>query len=129
MITIKLELASNGVIKTVSDNNYNGAGSKHELRTVYETDNDTDYKNTIRFLYELSDDLGINLGNKYSPTVLNFDLGWGEKYEPTLQQLNDLVKATTANLKELKSWKKEREAAERVNQIIDATKPKDDLPF
>jgi hypothetical protein len=71
MITIKLELASNGVIKTVTDNNYNGAGSSHEKRTVYETDNDTNYNNTVRFLYDLSSDLGIDLGNKFSKDVLN----------------------------------------------------------
>ena len=128
MITIKLELASNGVIKTVTDNNYNGAGSSHEKRTVYETDNDTNYNNTVRFLYDLSSDLGIDLGNKFSKDVLNFELGWGDKYEPSYEEVKEMVKDTSKNLKELKQWEKELKAKSIVDDIIDIQK-KDDLPF
>ena len=128
MITIKLELASNGVIKTVSDNNYNGAGSSHEKRTVYETDNDTNYNNTVRFLYDLSSDLGIDLGNKFSKDVLNFELGWGDKYEPSYEEVKEMVKETSKNLKELRQWEKELKAKTIVEDIIDIQK-NDDLPF
>ena len=128
MITIKLELASNGVIKTVSDNNYNGAGSSHEKRTVYETDNDTNYNNTVRFLYDLTSDLGIDLGNKFSKDVLNFELGWGDKYEPSYEEVKEMVKETSKNLKELRQWEKELKAKTIVNDIIDIQK-NDDLPF
>jgi len=125
MITIKLELASNGVIKTVSDNNYNGAGSSHEKRTVYETEEDDNFDATIRFFYELSDDLGINLGNKYDKFVLDFDTQWGSKYEPTHEEVKQLVKDTTQNLKELRKWEKELKAKTAVQEIIDENK----LPF
>ena len=130
MITIKLELASNGVIKTVTDNNYNGAGSNHEMRTVYETENDENFSNTIRFLYDLSDDLGIDLGNKFSKDVLNFDIGWGDKYEPKYEEVKRLVKDTAQNLKELRKWEKELKAQAIVNDIIDSAKNEDvDMPF
>lgn len=125
MITIKLELASNGVIKTVNDNNYNGAGSNHELRTVYETESDHDFEATIRFFYELSDDLGINLGNKYDSAVLDFDTEWGSKYEPTHEEVKQLVKDTTKTLKELKQWEKELKAQSIVKDIID----ENNMPF
>lgn len=128
MITIKLELASNGVIKTVSDNNYNGAGSSHEKRTVYETDNDTNYNNTVRFLYDLTSDLGIDLGNKFSKDVLNFELGWGDKYEPSYEEVKEMVKETSKNLKELRQWEKELKAKTIVDDIIDVQR-NDDLPF
>ena len=125
MITIKLELASNGVIKTVSDNNYNGAGSNHEKRTVYETEEDENFDATIRFFYELADDLGINLGNKYDKFVLDFDTEWGSKYEPTHEEVKQLVKDTTQNLKELRKWEKELKEKAIVQDIID----ENDLPF
>ena len=125
MITIKLELASNGVIKTVSDNNYNGAGSNHEKRTVYETEEDENFDATIRFFYELADDLGINLGNKYDKFVLDFDTEWGSKYEPTHEEVKQLVKDTTQNLKDLRKWEKELKEKAIVQDIID----ENDLPF
>ena len=125
MITIKLELASNGVIKTVSDNNYNGAGSNHEKRTVYETEEDENFDATIRFFYELADDLGMNLGNKYDKFVLDFDTEWGSKYEPTHEEVKQLVKDTTQNLKELRKWEKELKEKAIVQDIID----ENDLPF
>jgi len=125
MITIKLELASNGVIKTVSDNNYNGAGSSHEKRTVYETEEDENFDATIRFFYELADDLGINLGNKYNKFVLDFDTQWGSKYEPNHEEVKQLVKDTAQTLKELRSWEKELKAKSIVQDIID----ENNMPF
>ena len=125
MITIKLELASNGVIKTVTDNNYNGAGSNHEKRTVYETEEDKNFDATIRFFYELSDDLGINLGNNYDQSVLDFGTEWGSKYQPSYEEVKQLVKDTTKNLKELRKWEKELKAQQTVQDIIDEEK----LPF
>jgi hypothetical protein len=129
MITIKLEIASNGVIKTVTDNNYNGAGSNHEKRTVYETENDEEFNNTVRFLYDLSDDLGIDLGNKFNKNVLNFELGWGDKYEPTYDEVKRLVKETSKNLKELRQWEKELKAKTVIEDIIAVNKGDSDLPF
>ena len=128
MITIKLEIASNGIIKTVTDNNYNGAGSKHENRTVYVTESDIEFNETIRFLYETCDDLGINLGNKYDENVLNFELGWGHKYNPSLDQVKSLIKDTQKNLKELKDWKTEIEQQQKVQSIIDQ-QSEDNVPF
>ena len=122
MITIKLEIASNGIIKTVCDNNYNGAGSKHETRTVYETTNDPNFTNTCRFLYDTCDDLGVNLGNKFDPAVLNFEVGWGEKYEPYLEEVNLLVKNLSNDLKSLKKLQKELKSLDTVEKIMNENK-------
>ena len=112
MISIKLEIASNGVIKTTTDDNYNGAGSEWNTVTVYETDDDSQdrrLKNIQRFLFELCDDLGVNRGNRYDSKVLNFEIGWGDKYEPNLKEINDLIKFHREELKDLKEWKKDVE--------------------
>tara|TARA_Y100000385_G_scaffold160813_1_gene166900 strand:+ start:191 stop:592 length:402 start_codon:yes stop_codon:yes gene_type:complete len=133
MITIKLEIASNGVIKTVADNNYNGAGSKHESKTVYSTDDDSGFEQRIKFIYEICDDLGINLGNKYDEETLDFEINWGRKYEPSLDQVKKLVKETTYELKELKRWKNELEQQIKAHELIEElSEVKDtdkDLPF
>jgi hypothetical protein len=105
MITIQLEIASNGIIKTVIDNNYNGAGAGLETRTVYETDDDPRFSNTSKFLYNICDDLGVNLGNKFDNNVLNFDVSWGSHYEPEVEELDSFIKELTAELKNLKQLK------------------------
>ena len=122
MITIKLEIASNGIIKTVSDDNYNGAGSDKEAITVYETDDDPIFSNTSKFLYEVCDDLGVNLGNKFDQTVLNFEVTWGDRYNPNLEELNHVIKSLSYELKELKSIQKDLNEAEASKTLIDKLK-------
>ena len=104
MITIKIEIATNGVIKTIVDDNYNGANELNEWKTVYDTDGDSQkgFNNTVQFLSDLSDDLGIDLGNKFSKEVLSFDTDWGSHYEPTIDELKDRVKILNAEVKECK---------------------------
>jgi hypothetical protein len=122
MITIKLEIASNGIIKTVSDDNYNGAGSGKESITVYETDDDPIFSNTSKFLYEVCDDLGVNLGNKFDQTVLNFEVDWGNKYEPGLEELNHTIKSLAYDLKDLKALQKDLTEVEASKTLIDKLK-------
>ena len=117
MITIKLEIASNGIIKTVMDDNYNGAGYENELRKVYETDNDIGFENTTKFLYEVCDDLGVDLGNKFDRRVLNFEVGWGGRYEPASEEIDALIKALTYELKELKILKKEIKTLKEIDSL------------
>lgn len=104
MITIKIEIATNGVIKTIIDDNYNGANELNEWKTVYDTDGDSQkgFNNTIQFLSDLSDDLGIDLGNKFSKEVLSFDTDWGSHYDPSIDELKERVKDLTAEIKECK---------------------------
>jgi len=106
MITIKLEIATNGIIKSIVDDNYNGAEEKNEFKTVYDTDGDSSrgFANTIKFLSELSDDLGLDLGNKYSSEVLSFDTEWGSHYEPSEKDLKERMKLLSIELKECKEW-------------------------
>tara|TARA_S200002703_G_scaffold25952_1_gene22272 strand:+ start:1635 stop:2024 length:390 start_codon:yes stop_codon:yes gene_type:complete len=129
MITIKLEIASNGVIKTVTDNNYNGAGSKHESKTVYATDDDPGFHERIKFIFELTEDLGINLGNKYDEETLDFEVAWGSHYEPSLDQLKKLVKQTTHELKELRRWKSEMEQNKKADELLGEMISDKDMPF
>ena len=102
MIKILLDIASNGVIKTVVDNNINGAGDKLERKSVYNFEDDETFEKRIYFLHELCDELGIETGNKYDRNTLIFKTDWGKQYNPTVQELNDRIKRCTNELKTLK---------------------------
>ena len=61
MIKVILELASNGVIKTVTDDNINGAGDKLENKTVYGFEDDVNFRKRIQFLFELCEELSAKV--------------------------------------------------------------------
>jgi hypothetical protein len=124
MITIKLEIATNGIIKTIVDDNYNGADELSEFKTVYETDDDASrgFENTIRFFAELADDLGIDRGNKYSSEVLMFDTDWGTHYEPQEKDLKEKIKELSEEVKLLKEWLKEIQKDNLAKSLIEETK-------
>jgi hypothetical protein len=108
MVKVIIELASNGVIKTVTDDNINGAGDKLETKTVYEFDEDERiFKKRIQFLDELCEELDIDTGNKFSKYNLKMIVDWGRSYEPTLEEVEEKIKRLTTELKELKSLKKD----------------------
>jgi hypothetical protein len=108
MIKVILELASNGIIKTVIDDNINGAGDKMENRTVYEfEEDDNTFKKRIQFITELCEELDIDTGNKYSKYNLKMNVDWGRSYEPTSEEVEYKIKQLTSYLKELKSLKKD----------------------
>ena len=124
MITIKLEIATNGIIKTIIDDNYNGADELNEWKTVYETDGDSSkgFENTIAFLSDLSGDLGIDLGNKYSSEVLSFSVNWGSHFEAEERHLKDKIKELSEELKIHKEWLKEIRKDNIAKSLIEETK-------
>lgn len=107
MVKVILELASNGVIKTVTDDNINGAGDKLETKTVYDFDDDKNFQKRIQFLYELCEELGIDTGNKFNKHNLTMKIDWGKNYMPESEEVENKIKQLTFELKELKSLKKD----------------------
>ena len=112
MYKIILEIASNGVIKTITDDNSNGAGEVLETKVVHNLNDDaaTDYEETGQFMYELCEDLGIDIGSKNSRRRLSFSTEYGEGYVLTEEELKAEIKLLSYNLKwlrdDLKSRKK-----------------------
>lgn len=107
MIRIFLDIASNGIIKTVLDDNINGAGEKYEKKFVYDFEDDKEFKKRIQFLFELCDEIGIETGNKYDKTTLSMKTEWGKSYMPNEEELEAKMKSLNAELKYLKSLKKD----------------------
>lgn len=103
MITIKLESADNGVIKTVIDDNINGAGERFESRTVYDLNlNDKKHSQTIKFFYEMCEDLGIDTGNKFSNNNLILSTDWGKSYIPKENELKLRIQLLDSELRNAK---------------------------
>ena len=112
MVKVLLEIASNGVIKTVLDDNINGAGDKYERKTVYDFEKDSNYENRIQFIYELCEELGIETGNKYEKINLVMKTDWGKSYMPLEDEVDNKINKLSAELKYLKSLKKDIQESE-----------------
>jgi hypothetical protein len=124
MLEVKLEIVDNGVIKTVKDTNYNSAGKTREVRKVYETENDKlgSYTNTMKLFYEVSDDLGIDMGNKFDKKVLDFRVSWGSHYEPTLDEVKESIKEHNEELRYLRGLEKTMKQSQITKDIINDSK-------
>lgn len=108
MVKIVLEPASNGVIKRIVDDNHGGGKEQWTTVEVYESsDNDKEKLQYImRFFFDLCEDLGMNLGNKFSKDVITIRTEWGSHFEPSEKDLNSKIKELEAELQSLKECKK-----------------------
>jgi hypothetical protein len=108
MIKIILEPARNGVIKRLTDDNYGGAKQAVSTVDVYEsqTDGEDRFSHIMRFFYDLCEDLGMDLGNKFERETLQFTKEWGSHYEPNEAEVDRRMKELKAELDLLREWKK-----------------------
>ncbi len=105
MIKIVLEPARNGVIKKVIDDNH-GGGREHFTSTdVYESTEGDKFTYIKRFFFDLCDDLGLEVGSKFEPSVLDINTKWGTHYEPTIKDIDKKIKRLKSELEELEEWK------------------------
>jgi hypothetical protein len=101
---VKLQLADNGVIKNVLDDNINGGGESYESTTVYEFDT---IPNKIKFIEELCIDLGLEFGNSMSGAQIQVISGWGDSYVPTSKEIDLKIKKMESQLGVLRGLKNE----------------------
>lgn len=107
MIKIELSNASNGVIKKVIDTNSNQ--DLVENLKVYEIDSESkpdSFLGVIELLDDVSSDLGLDLGSDFESLQVKMYFDWGEKYVPSLEEVDDRIKGLTAQIKHLKEVKK-----------------------
>ena len=102
MVRITLEVADNGIIKTINDDNSNGAGESLEKKRVYEFDKDIFHENKIKFFYELAEELNIETGNSFEDNNLVMDIDWGNSYNPTPEEIELKIKLLKAEIDFLK---------------------------
>lgn len=98
MQKVTLQIADNGIIKTINDDNINGAGEAYESTVVYEFSSN---KKKIEFIYDLCIDIGLELGNSRSGSQIQIVEGWGEDYEPSEEQIKNKLEELKSQMKGL----------------------------
>ena len=78
---IILKTAVNGVIKEIPEN--------EDYTEVYEEM--PDKQHVIRFLYELCEDLDLDIGSKFDKEVVKFHTDWGSHYEPSIEEIEERI--------------------------------------
>lgn len=107
MVSITLTSASNGVIKRVVDDNYNGAGEKFAVTKVYTIENGAVDAGimTLHLINDLVDDLGVDTGAPQHEHTLNVGLEWGENYVPKIKEVNARIASLREQLALLRGLK------------------------
>ena len=101
MQLITLEIADNGIIKTVTDDNINGAGEKFETKAVYDLEKGNIVDTKMELLYELSEDMGMHLGNSKQPNQIKIVSEWGEHYQPEVEEIEARIEELKEELEYL----------------------------
>jgi len=109
MIKIELSNALNGVIKKITDTQYNSADQSVDIIKVYEIEDQSSPESLLKavdFLYDISEDLGLSLGSDFDPLQIQIDIDWGEKYTPSIEEINCRIKDLQEEIKSLKELKR-----------------------
>jgi hypothetical protein len=101
MRKIVIEPIDNGLLKTIVDTNYDGAGKKYVKKNIYLLKENCVH-DTELFLKDLIEDLGLYLGNDYDKDVLSINKIPGNKYQMNSNELIEERKKLTVKLNELK---------------------------
>jgi hypothetical protein len=108
MIRIILEPAKNGVIKKIVDDNYGGSNKEWSSVDVYAETSDK-FEYISDFFYDVCDDLGLDLGNSFSDSVVFLHKKWGKKYKPTSDEISKRILELEEEIQLLKEWKQKKE--------------------
>lgn len=102
MQKITLQIADNGVVKTIYDDNINGAGEEFESTIVYDFSN---LENKLRFIEDLSIDIGLEFGNSRSKEQIQVQADWGQHYDPTPSEAVEKIKQLKSQINQLEKIK------------------------
>lgn len=104
MQKISLQLADNGVIKKIEDDNINAAGETFESIVVYEIENNN--ANKIKFINEVCLDVGVDFGNSKSRNQIKVIEDWGANYRPTVPEIKNKLETLNSEIRKLKGLMK-----------------------
>lgn len=106
MLSIAIEPADNGVIKTLVDDNVNGGGEEFESRQVYEFEGPMKRSNQVKFLKDLIFDLGMDIGTELDPDLVRVTMGWGQQYRGSENEIKNKIQSLEKEVKRLQSMLK-----------------------
>jgi len=99
MQNIRLELADNGIIKIVEDDNINAAGEVYTSVTVYDFESSNATESKINFINDLILDSGLELGNSKDKNQIKISVDWGDEYQPSKTEIEEKIKELKSDLK------------------------------
>ena len=99
MQNIRLELADNGIIKIVEDDNINAAGEVYTSVTVYDFESSNSTESKINFINDLILDSGLELGNSKDKNQIKISVEWGDEYQPSKAEIEEKIKELKRDLK------------------------------
>lgn len=99
MQSVRLELADNGIIKIVEDDNINAAGETYTSITVYDFESSNSTESKLNFLNDLVLDSGLELGSAKDKNQIKISVGWGDQYQPTKSEIEEKILQLKADLK------------------------------
>lgn len=99
MQNIRLELADNGIIKIVEDDNINAAGEVYTSVTVYDFESSNSTESKINFINDLILDSGLELGNSKDKNQIKISVEWGDEYQPSKAEIEERIKELKSDLK------------------------------
>jgi len=108
MLTVTIEPADNGVVKIMYDDSVNGAGEEHISRVVYDLDGDKTHESLVKFLEDLTLDLGLDTGSKLDPYMVEICKVIGDPSSISTEDLKEKIKELKQEVKRLESIVKER---------------------
>jgi hypothetical protein len=101
MLSIGIEPADNGLIKTLVDDNVNGGGEEFESRQVYEFEGPMKRSNQIKFFKDLIFDLGIDVGTDLDSDQVKIMIGWGTQYRGSDEEIKNKIQVLEKEIKRL----------------------------
>lgn len=99
MQNIRLELADNGIIKIVEDDNINAAGEVYTSVTVYDFESSNSIESKLNFINDLILDSGLELGNSKDKNQIKISVEWGDEYQPSKTEIEEKIKELKGDLK------------------------------
>ena len=106
MVTVLIDIADNGVVKILQDDNYNGGGEINSNKIIYTFDGDPEYENRIKFLKDLCLDIGLSTGNINDQKRLNINL-YKKPKDMSLMTKKELETSIMGAERLLEKYKKE----------------------
>jgi hypothetical protein len=120
MIKIELSNASNGIIKKITETQFNGVDQNIEIVKVYEIEGDRSLNSYLKMgilIEDILSDLGLDMGSDYQPDKLSFVVDWGDKYNPTLEEVNQKIKELKSEIKGLTKYREVIERNPNANSV------------
>jgi len=109
MIKVELTNVSNGIVKKIIDTQFNSGDQLGEITTLYEIDeawSDVDkFTKISELLYDITKDLALDIGSKFSQDKLNFNIDWGSHFEPNVNGVQIRIKNLQSEIRRWKSYK------------------------